>query len=504
MNWLNINEFDEIAFEKANVGFKKEGVQKAFDFLTDFSTDKIIYGINTGFGPMAQFRIADEKLKQLQYNLIRSHATGSGMALPELHCRAISLARLTSLAQGKSGVSVELLELLEALLNKDIIPVIYEHGGVGASGDLVQLAHLALACIAEGEVYYKGEISEAKEVFEKEDLKPIEIYVREGLGILNGTSGMTGTGLVNLHYAKKQLNWSILFSSMINELVETFDDHFSAQLNDVKHHVGQTDVAAKMRAILKDSKNILRREDVLYKSHKDTFFEKKIQEYYSLRCVPQILGPVAETLYQTEKLLEEELNSVNDNPIIDAESESIYHGGNFHGDYVSLEMDKLKIVIAKLSMLAERQINFLVNPSLNKILPPFVNKGELGLNLGLQGTIFTATSTTAENQSLSYPNYLHSIPNNNDNMDIVSMGANSAQLAMKVVENTFEILAIEAMCIIQAIDILGIQDKLSSTTRKYFNELNEIAPTFVEDKPQFKNIRAVKNYLKTHKVEISS
>ncbi len=306
-----------------------------------------------------------------------------------------------------------------------------------------------------------------------------------------------------MHYAKKQLNWSILFSSMINELVQTFDDHFSAALNDVKHHEGQTEVAAKMRAILKDSKNILRREEVLYKSHTDTFFEKKIQEYYSLRCVPQILGPVAETITQTEKLMEEELNSVNDNPIIDAERESIYHGGNFHGDYVSLEMDKLKIVIAKLSMLAERQINFLVNPALNKILPPFVNKGELGLNLGLQGTIFTATSTTAENQSLSYPNYLHSIPNNNDNMDIVSMGANSAQLAMKVIENTFEVLAIQAMCIVQAIDILDLEDKLSTVTKKYFNEIKKIAPPMVEDAPKFRTILAVKNYLKSHKVEIA-
>ncbi len=194
MNWLKIDEFDNIAFEKAIVFFDKDAVQKGFDFLTVFSKDKIIYGINTGFGPMAKFLIDYAKQDQLQYNIIRSHSTGAGMALPELHCRAVALARLTSLAQGKSGVNPELLVLLEALLNKNIIPVIYEHGGVGASGDLVQLAHLALACIGEGEVYYNGVISEAKDVFEKENLSPIKIYVREGLGILNGTSGMTGTG----------------------------------------------------------------------------------------------------------------------------------------------------------------------------------------------------------------------------------------------------------------------------------------------------------------------
>ncbi|HBL80169.1 MAG TPA: histidine ammonia-lyase, partial [Aequorivita sp.] len=189
---------------------------------------------------------------------------------------------------------------------------------------------------------------------------------------------------------------------------------------------------------------------------------EKVQEYYSLRCVPQILGPVLDTLNSVEKILIEEVNSANDNPIVDVEKRNVYHGGNFHGDYVSLEMDKLKIVVAKMTMLAERQLNYLLNSKLNDILPPFVNLGKLGLNFGMQGVQFTATSTTAESQMLSNPMYVHSIPNNNDNQDIVSMGTNAALITKKVIENAFEVVAIELITIIQAIEYLKVQDSVSS------------------------------------------
>ena len=184
-------------------------------------------------------------------------------------------------------------------------------------------------------------------------------------------------------------------------------------------------------------------------------FEDKVQEYYSLRCVTQVLGPVYDTIIQAEKVLTDELNSVNDNPVIDHINQNIFHGGNFHGDYVSLEMDKLKIAITKLSMLAERQLNYLLNDKLNQKFPPFVNLGVLGLNFGMQGMQFTATSTVAENQTLSFPMYVHSIPNNNDNQDIVSMGCNAALMTKKVIDNSFSVLAIQLMTILQAIDYLG-------------------------------------------------
>jgi histidine ammonia-lyase len=209
-------------------------------------------------------------------------------------------------------------------------------------------------------------------------------------------------------------------------------------------------------------------------------------------------GTILETVENAERIIIDEVNSVNDNPVIDHKNGNVFHGGNFHGDYVSFEMDKLKIAITKLSMLAERQLNFLMNDKINGLLPPFVNTGVLGLNLGMQGAQFTATSTTAENQSLSYPMYLHSIPNNNDNQDIVSMGTNSALLAKRIIENTSEVIAIEVISILQAIDYLGIADKLSSFSQGIHKQLREIVPYFVEDHTKYTEIEAIRQHIYTH------
>ncbi|HEY4935358.1 MAG TPA: aromatic amino acid ammonia-lyase, partial [Puia sp.] len=386
---------------------------------------------------------------------------------------------------------------LASLINKNIIPCIYEHGGVGASGDLVQLAHVGLNLIGEGRVWFESGWHETSAVYKKTGLKPLEIMIREGISVINGTSAMTGIGLVNIILAKKLLAWSVMFSSMTNEIVEAYDDHYSKELNIVKHHTGQNYVAAMMRGMLKDSKMIHSRTEHLYNpaNIEHDVFEDKVQEYYSLRCVTQILGPVYDTIEHAERILLEELNSVNDNPVIDHEHKNIFHGGNFHGDYVSLEMDKLKIAITKLSMLAERQLNYLLNDKLNQILPPFVNLGVLGFNFGMQGMQFTAVSTVAENQTLSYPMYVHSIPNNNDNQDIVSMGCNAALMTKKVIDNSFEVLTIQAMTILQAIDYLKCQSKLSPATHTVYSAIRKIFPKFVDDSPKYEEQEKVKNYL---------
>jgi histidine ammonia-lyase len=251
-----------------------------------------------------------------------------------------------------------------------------------------------------------------------------------------------------------------------------------------------------MRAHLKDSTLTRKRAHHLYNGNNEVaVFEEKVQEYYSLRCVPQILGPVLDTLNNVEKILIEEVNSANDNPIVNVEKKHVYHGGNFHGDYVSLEMDKLKIVVAKMSMLAERQLNYLLNSKLNDILPPFVNLGTLGLNFGMQGVQFTATSTTAENQMLSNPMYVHSIPNNNDNQDIVSMGTNAALITKKVIENAFEVVAIQLITIVQAIEYLEVKEKVSSKTKKMFDEIREIVPAFTKDVVMYPYVNKVKEYI---------
>lgn len=496
---LNINDFKSIVCDKKPIIINEDAlakVQKSFDFLKEFSSNKILYGVNTGFGPMAQYRVNDSDRALLQYNLIRSHANGAGQPLDENFVRAAILARLNTLSLGNSGIHPSAVLLMQELLNRNIIPLIFEHGGVGASGDLVQLAHLALVLIGEGEVFYKGERRKTTEVFKAEDLKPITVEVREGLALINGTSVMTGIGIINVLKAQKLLEWSVISSCAINELMKAYDDHLSEELNKTKLHEGQREVASKMRDHLKDSKLTRKRKDHLYTGENtESVFKEKVQEYYSIRCVPQILGPVSDTINSVSEVLENELNSANDNPIIDLETEQVYHGGNFHGDYVSLEMDKLKIVITKLTMLAERQLNFLLNPKLNGILPPFVNLGVLGFNFGMQGLQFTATSTTAESQTLSNPMYVHSIPNNNDNQDIVSMGTNSALITSKVIENGFQVLSIEIITIVQAIDALKCKDFVSSKTQKLYEDIRALIPAYIEDKPMYESIELIKNFL---------
>lgn len=497
---LKLEDFYKIIFDNETLELSEtllSKVEDGFNFLEEFSKDKVIYGVNTGFGPMAQYRISEENRNQLQYNLIRSHSSGVGNPLSPQSAKAVMLARLNTLSLGKSGIHPSVIFLLKELINKDVTPLIFEHGGVGASGDLVQLAHLALVLIGEGEVFYKNERRETKDVFAELNLEPIKVHIREGLGLMNGTSTMTGIGIINAYNSRKLVDISLKLSCAINEIVKAYDDHFSEALNSTKRHEGQQKIASRMRESLSDSKLIRKREDHLYnKENKEEIFKDKVQEYYSLRCVPQILGPVLDTLEFTEKILEDEINSANDNPIIIPEDQHVYHGGNFHGDYISLEMDKLKIVITKLTMLAERQLNYLLNAKINEIFPPFVNLGKLGLNFGMQGVQFTATSTTAESQMLSNPMYVHSIPNNNDNQDIVSMGTNSAVICSKVINNAFEVLAIELITIVQAIEYLECQNEISSATKKLYDEVRAIVPAFKEDLIMYPFVEKVKEYLK--------
>ncbi|MEO8086766.1 MAG: aromatic amino acid ammonia-lyase [Bacteroidota bacterium] len=475
-------------------------VYESFYFLKEFLKEKLIYGVNTGFGPMARYRINSEDQVDLQYNLIRSHCSGSGAMIDPLYVKATLIARLNTLLLGYSGIHPDTVVLLKDMINHNILPVIFEHGGLGASGDLVQLAHVALSLIGEGNVNHKGKISSTKDAFDSEKITPLGIHIREGLALMNGTSAMCGIGALNISDAKNLVNWSVAISSMIVELVESYDDHYSSELNNVKQHVGQRKVAEMMRTFLADSKMVKSREEHLYNRKVDeNILKEKVQEYYSIRCVPQILGPVYDTIAQAEKIVMDEINSVNDNPVIDYENKNVFHGGNFHGDYVALEMDKLKIAVAKLSMLCERQLNFLMNDHLNGKLPPFVNLGKLGLNIGMQGTQFTATSTVAENQMLSNPMYVHSIPSNNDNQDIVSMGSNAALIAAKVINNSFEVMAIELISLVQAIDYSGIADKLSSASKKVYTDIRVLVPQFKNDSIMYERIKSVRDFLKVNR-----
>ena len=495
---LTLREMEQILYNGETIRISEKlrsQVVASYEFLKEFSKDKVIYGINTGFGPMAQWRIEDEHLKELQYNIIRSHSTGAGERLPDICVRAAMLSRLKTFLEGHSGVHVTLIDLLIEFVNRGICPVVPRHGSVGASGDLVQLAHIALTLIGEGEVSYRGEIRPAGEVMAENGLEPLQMHIREGLAVTNGTAVMTGIGTINYLQTERLLGWEILCSVMMNEIASSYDDFMSEVLNGLKFHPGQIRVAELMRSLSEGSKLLRNRKLELFHKSGEQVFKQKVQPYYSLRCVPQILGPVYDTLKNAGQVIEDEVNSVDDNPIVDMASANVIHGGNFHGDYISFEMDKLKIAVTKMTMLAERQMNYLFHDRINGILPPFVNLGVLGLNYGLQASQFTATSTTAESQTLSNPMYVHSTPNNNDNQDIVSMGTNSALICRTVVENCSQVLAIHLMALVQAVDCLDVADKLAPATRKLYDKVRGIVPVFKDDTPKYNEIKALQSLI---------
>ena len=495
---LTLREMEQILYNGETIRISEKlrsQVVASYEFLKEFSKDKVIYGINTGFGPMAQWRIEDEHLKELQYNIIRSHSTGAGERLPDICVRAAMLSRLKTFLEGHSGVHVTLIDLLIEFVNRGICPVVPRHGSVGASGDLVQLAHIALTLIGEGEVSYRGEIRPAGEVMAENGLEPLQMHIREGLAVTNGTAVMTGIGTINYLQTERLLGWEILCSVMMNEIASSYDDFMSEVLNGLKFHPGQIRVAELMRSLSEGSKLLRNRKLELFHKSGEQVFKQKVQPYYSLRCVPQILGPVYDTLKNAGQVIEDEVNSVDDNPIVDMASANVIHGGNFHGDYISFEMDKLKIAVTKMTMLAERQMNYLFHDRINGILPPFVNLGVLGLNYGLQDSQLTDTSTTAESQTLSNPMYVHSIPNNNDNQDIVSMGTNSALICRTVVENCSQVLAIHLMALVQAVDCLDVADKLAPATRKLYDKVRGIVPVFKDDTPKYNEIKALQSLI---------
>ena len=473
-------------------------VAECYDFLCDFARDKVIYGINTGFGPMAQWRVSDEHLKDLQYNIIRSHATGMGQWVDATDVKAALVARLGTFAQARSGVHPDTVKLLLAFINNDITPCVPRHGSVGASGDLVQLAHVALALIGEGEVMKDGKVMPTAQALEACGLQPLKIYLREGLALTNGTAFMTGIAAINQIYAESLLSQAVTAAVWLNEVVGSIDDFMAAPLNEVRRHHGQQAIAARLRRVAEGSRCLQTREHALYDgAHRDEQkFTSKVQPYYSLRCIPQIYGPVAETLEAAGRIIDEELNSACDNPIVDPDTANVYHGGNFHGDYISLEEDKVKIAMVRVAMTAERQLNYLLHDRINELLPPFLNMATPGLDYALQAYQFTATSTTAECQTLAMPNYVHSIPNNHDNQDIVSMGTNTALLTRQVVDNTRQVMAILYVALAQATDCMNLKDHLAPVTRRAYDAVRALMPTVTTDRVPCHELAAIETWLR--------
>lgn len=462
-----------------------EDMRASRDLLLQRATEQPIYGVNTGFGPMVRHIIGAGEIVELQYNLLRGHAVGMGDPVPERFVLAAMLVRLNTLAKGHSGVSAALAEKFVEIINHRIIPVVPEHGAVGTSGDLVQLAHIAITLIGEGEVFYHGVRRPTADVFRECGIKPHVLGPKEGLSLINGTSMMTGIGALLVLDAKRLIGLATRNGALALELVHAFTDILDPALHGARPHSGQQDIARHVRELTADSKLLSEREDTTENiAINDSTYETStlLQEVYSLRCTPQVLGPILETITRTSEVIRIEMNSVTDNPIIDVETGRFLHGGNFHGDYVATAVDQLKAGLVKLTMLSERRVNFFLNKDTNKTFPPFLNLVQPGLTMGLQGLQFVATSTTAQSQSLGFPHSLHSIPTNGDNQDIVSMGTDAALIAHKVIQNAYIVLGIELVALSQATEATKAEDGLSTASWELVSKTRSIIPTIHEDR----------------------
>jgi len=440
---------------------------------------QIVYGVNTSFGPMCGKIVHADEAERLQDNLVRSHAAGLGAPLEPRVARGVMATRLNSLVKGYSGVRVEFLELLRDMLNAGIAPYIPECGSVGASGDLVHLAHQALAVIGEGKAYLRGELTSAAAALAASGLRPAKLGFKEGLALLNGTAAMTAIGAFALDGAERLLEAACAAAAFGAEIFGAVDDAFDPDLHALKPHPGQVAVAAAIAKLVEGSGNLLRRDALhgLVRAQGDAaaaVFETDVtvQDVYCIRCAPQVLAPVHEAVAYARRVLEIEANSSNDNPLVIPERGKIVHGGNFHGQSVSFAMDALRIAVATLCNLSERRLNKLLDKNLNGGLPEHLIVGTAGLDMGFMGAQYLATSTAAENRHLANPMSVNSVSCNAANQDVVSMGTVSARLALRQVDNAGHVQALELLADLQALSFRGAAG-LGKGARRVYDTLSE-------------------------------
>lgn len=481
-NDLSIADIVAIGVGDKQVALEAEALERcraSRNFLEEeVAAKRVIYGVNTSFGPMCNKIIDDEQIEALQVNLIRSHAAGLGDPLKDYIAIAVMVVRLNTLVKGFSGVRIELLEHMQWMINERIAAYIPECGSVGASGDLIHLAHLALSIIGEGQIYYQGELRPAADVYQQFGKEPMRLSFKEGIALMNGTSAMTALAAFALFGAQKLLNISCVTGAFAIEIFGGIDDAFDEDLHLVKPHEGQLEIADTIRKLYQGSGNITLRSqmhDLIRQQKADgPVFETSInvQDVYSVRCTPQVLAPVAEAIRQAAKVVETEANSSNDNPIVIPEKKKVIHGGNFHGQSIGFVMDMLCMAIATLCNLSERRTNKYLDHNLNEGLPEFLIPGTLGLTMGFMGAQYLATSTTAENRQLANPVSTNSISCNASNQDVVSMGTVAARKAFKSVSNAKHIVTLEILADLQALSFRNAEG-LGHGTGKIHQILNQ-------------------------------
>ncbi|MFW9910693.1 MAG: histidine ammonia-lyase [Candidatus Thorarchaeota archaeon] len=443
---------------------------------------RTVYGVNTGFGDLADVSINENDLATLQVNLIRSHSVGVGDPLPKEVVRGMMLLRANALAKGYSGTRVEVVETLLAMLNKDVVPVVPEQGSVGSSGDLAPLAHMVLVMIGEGEAFFNGGRIDGPKALKKAGISPIALQAKEGVALINGTQPMTSIAALVVHDAFLVLQEAAIAAAMSLEALRGTRVAFDSRIHEVRPHEGQVHVAELMRRLLPDSE--------INQSHAKC---GKVQDAYSLRCIPQVLGASLDTIRYVRSIIETEINSATDNPLVFPQSDSVLSGGNFHGQPIALAMDFLGIALSEIANISERRINRLQNPDLSG-LPGFLTKSG-GLNSGMMLLQYTAASLVSENKVLAHPASVDSIPTSADQEDHVSMGTIAARKAWKILENVSNVIAVEYLCATQGVDLLSPL-KPSEPLENVRKLIRSSIPTLEEDRAFYRDIKAVREMMR--------
>lgn len=447
-----------------------------------------IYGVTTGYGEMVHIFIEIDRESELQTNLVRSHCAGVGPVFTEIESRAMLAARINALARGYSAVRPQLIERMVCYLNRDIIPVIPQIGSLGASGDLAPLSHIAITLIGEGYVWQRGEKMPTAKVLADHGIDPLQLKFKEGLALINGTSAMTGLGSLIIHDGLQQTKQAEIISCLVLETQKASNSPFLSEGHEARPHQGQIDVAHNIRTLTHNSRMMVDHENlcaqVLAEKLEDETLHSTntyIQKAYTLRCIPQIIGAVRDSLYHAQKTLEIELNSSNDNPLF-FEEQLIFHGGNFHGQPIAIILDLAAIALTQIGIVSERRTNRLLNRYLSNGLPEFLVKNDPGLNCGFAGAQYPATALIAENRTICSPASIQSVPSNGDNQDVVSMGLIAARNAKRILENNQYILAVEYMSAAQAVDILGCYEDLSLAGKIAYDTIRKAIPVLEADR----------------------
>lgn len=455
-------------------------IQKCRDYLDDklANSNENIYGINTGFGSLYSASISSKELSQLQVNLVRSHACGTGEEVPTEIVRTMLLLKAMGLHYGHSGVQVETVNRLLYYYNHNITPVVYQQGSLGASGDLAPLAHIALTLIGEGEVYYKGEKLPTATVLKIHQLTGVQLQSKEGLALLNGTQFMCAYLAHCVYDGKKIIKQANLNTGLSLEAFDGRIDPFTSSVNLIRQQKGQIQVAEDIRNILSGSQLIQQKKE-------------HVQDPYSFRCVPQVHGASLDTLIFAEQIVTNEMNAVTDNPTIFPDEDTIVSAGNFHGEPLAQAMDYLAIAIAEIGSISERRTYKLMGGTRN--LPAFLVANP-GLNSGFMIAQYTAASIVSQNKQLCTPASIDTIDSSNGQEDHVSMGANAATKLYRVVQNTWQVLAIERMAAAQAIEF-RLVTKTSPILKKVHNAFRTIVPFIENDKYMSEYLRKSKSFI---------